>query len=240
MLMPKPEAVWVVRATLWKGMPEQCWEKGCVAVGWTGLGDLRQWETREALKDAYRAAYPAATKDEAVHGVGMLWALSHEILPGHWVVTPDSEGKLMVGEVTRGYHYSKSALGEKAPHVVSVKWLARVERKVLDDRLRRTLRCRLIVFRVRDPEPIIQAVLQQTDTGPLPFPPVAAEVRELVRKAVGKNWKRTEAATITKIIIPVLEKLGWDRLDEIELEYFGWKGQRGRSAVQGRQTLRVH
>jgi len=194
MLMPKPEAVWVVRAGVpgWKGMPEQCWEKGCVAVGWTGLGDLRQWETREALKDAYRAAYPAATNDEAVHGVGMLWALSHEILPGHWVVTPDSEGKLMVGEVTRGYHYSKSALGEKAPHVVSVKWLARVERKVLDDRLRRTLRCRLIVFRVREPEPIIRAVVQQTDTGVPPFPPVAGEVQELVRKAVGKTGNESK------------------------------------------------
>ncbi|MCX7597906.1 MAG: hypothetical protein N2512_03425 [Armatimonadetes bacterium] len=219
--MNKPRAVWVVRASLWDGMAEECWQKGCVGIRCEGLGDLQGLSTRDALRDAYRSAYPQSTPGQLAAALGVLWAFSHEISVGDWVVTPAGR-ELLVGKVTRGYRYSKAVLGARAPHVVDVDWMARLARDKLPNTLARRLQGRTTVYQLREAEKLVAMVsdrpLARVNAG------AAQEVCALAATVSQAPWKHTEAATISKIIIPVLEKLGWDNINEIEHQYPVGKG----------------
>lgn len=213
--MMSPERVWVVRTTLWEGMPEDCWEKGCAAIGESTLEDLREYETREALAKAWRRANRWASKSLVSNWVGQMWTFSRSILRGHWVVTPDSEGMLMVGVATGGYRHTQRPLGPDAAHIIPVRWIARVERRRLHYNVRYSLRSHLTVFELPRFGSLVRAVLGEC---PAPRKQVSA-VKRLISESVRGDWTRTEAATIAKLVLPVLEKLGWNKIYEIEQEY---------------------
>ena len=49
------------------------WNAKVVALGWSALGDLRQYPERENLVEAYKKAYPDASLGQCRNNVTQLW-----------------------------------------------------------------------------------------------------------------------------------------------------------------------
>lgn len=126
---------WLVSAgkdgELWSAF----WLEKLVAIGWSELGDLSQYEKRADLTTAHQNAYPQSNSRQRGGDVGHLWDFCNGIQPGELVFVRSYAALIGIGEVQGGYEYASpnSALrkrlrseffGEDFPHIRRVRWLS--------------------------------------------------------------------------------------------------------------------
>ena len=211
--MERPEHVWVVRLALKADMPAVCLERGAVGIGATEMSDLSAHASLEEMRTAYRRACPDKTLGQLSQAMRTLWTFSHRIGARDWVVSPLGGEELAVGAVSSAYAYDPKAIGEYAPHVVRVSWFGRrVQRSDLSQAAQQTLKSAgHTVFSFDRYAEEVARLVGPDDNGRVDVD----EAVDIARVAAEAHWHRSEAATVSTVIRPMLEALGWDKFEGI-------------------------
>ena len=103
---------------------DECLENGHIRVGWEKVGDLRQYEDYDELREAfYEAYYPDThdTEQKITEKSGELWTLT-QLKPGDLVVANRGKNEVLaVGEVLEpGYEWKPEY--DEFNHAVRVDW----------------------------------------------------------------------------------------------------------------------
>ncbi|MEW6662105.1 MAG: AAA family ATPase [Bacillota bacterium] len=100
-----------------------CLANGYICVGWDEIGDLREFESKEAFRQRFIEVYSSDYnhhKPTITKKVNELWTLM-ELEPGDLVVANQGTGKVLaIGEVVEPYEWLQER--EKYAHVVHVRW----------------------------------------------------------------------------------------------------------------------
>ncbi len=106
------------KARLW----EECREGGYICVGWSNVGDLRRFRSREEPAAALRSKYYSNSPSTASRKAKELWALI-QLEPGDQVVANKGIDKVVaVGTVKKsGYRY-RTQRRDDYRHTVAVDW----------------------------------------------------------------------------------------------------------------------
>lgn len=112
----------------------QARDKGFVCIGWTKLGDLSRFKTREALKEAMAKAWPEWKPKTVSSCYGQVWRFAHEIKVGDPVVLPiKATREIAIGRVSGEYRFSgegSDLFARDYANVRDVQWLKVVQRTV--------------------------------------------------------------------------------------------------------------
>jgi len=121
-------------------------EKGCVALGFDGVGDFSTLETLDALKGALRKTYPAQSKVQNASAAGVAHRFRTVIKRGDHVVTYDPATRLYhVGVTVGDYEYAPGHVTDYA-HIRRVRWEREVSRDVLSPDVRNSLGSTISLF----------------------------------------------------------------------------------------------
>lgn len=212
--MQEPSRLWGVRGRKLPRIFDRWRELGVAAVYWSELKDLATYQDRKAIRQELERR--GESRQVAGLHAGELWRFAHEIEPGHWVLTPAKRGRVWVGVVRSRYQYDPSRLGRKAPHLVEVEWLGEVDRAKFPASVRKSLESLLTVFDLSRHIDTAWPILRDIVDGE----PSLEKVLEVIQKAEEAKWdKRNEAETRTKVVVPVVEALGWSRWGEWHADY---------------------
>ena len=109
---------------------DDCLQGGYICVGWDAVGDLSQFESKEAFRARFEEAYPyKGHLAEAKRKGNELWMLK-ELEPGDLVVANRGMGRVLaLGEVVQpGYRWADER--PECRHTVAVKWDTTYEQSV--------------------------------------------------------------------------------------------------------------
>lgn len=109
---------------------DDCRQEGYICVGWDEVGDLSQFESKEAFLARFEETYPYDGRlAQAKRKGNELWRL-RELEPGDLVVANRGTGRVLaVGEVVEpGYRWADERT--EGRHTVAVKWDAAPERSI--------------------------------------------------------------------------------------------------------------
>jgi restriction system protein len=126
----KETTVWGIHAGAKAEADALFLKKGCIALGWTRMGDLAVLSpTRAAFRGRFEECYPE-TKPGAIAAVaGVPFRFVHEMKTGDIVVYPSKvDRQVHLGEVTGPYRYDPSGDSTGYCHRREVKWLRAVPR----------------------------------------------------------------------------------------------------------------
>ncbi|QSB06028.1 CBS domain-containing protein [Natronoglycomyces albus] len=117
------QSVWLISFNLTERV-EASLEMGRAIVAWENIGDLRGFESREALHFALAADEPSRDEDVVAAWASQLWAFYTHIRPGDLVVMccQSSPPRVSIGRVTGDYTYDASQPPEMR-HARPVEWL---------------------------------------------------------------------------------------------------------------------
>jgi restriction system protein len=104
-------------------------KKDCVAVGWSGVGDLGVLSAdREAFKAKVAAVYPEKKSGAVANNAGQLFRFVHELKVGDVIVYPSKmDRRVHLGKITGPYRYDHDLEGGY-PHLRPVRWVQAVPR----------------------------------------------------------------------------------------------------------------
>jgi 5-methylcytosine-specific restriction protein B len=111
---------------------DECLEGGYICVGWDRVGDLREFESKEAFRSRFEQEFWGEYKNNAskiTEKANEVWTL-RELEPGDIVVANKGISKVLaVGEVVEpGYEWSDER--EHYRHLVRVKWDTSYEKQI--------------------------------------------------------------------------------------------------------------
>jgi len=82
-------ALWLVRAGAHGGFEKKFLEENRIYLTWDGLShDLGALKNRGQLCALLEKVYPDSPKGRIANNLGQIWAFSHRINKGDWVVLP--------------------------------------------------------------------------------------------------------------------------------------------------------
>ena len=99
-----------------------------IAIGWKEMGDLSKIAAdREAFREKYLEAFPAAKRGSINTSAGMLFRFVHEMQIGDYVVFPSKSDRMVnIGTVESAYRFASKASEYKQQR--EVKWLKHLPR----------------------------------------------------------------------------------------------------------------
>ena len=126
--------LWVVHIANHEPTALRAQSEGFICIGWTKIGDLTPYDTREKMKAAYRIAFPEATDAHIRSSYGQVFRFAHEMEVGDPVVYPVKGSRdILIGEITGPYRWAsddKKLVENDYCNVRKVKWLRTVPRIV--------------------------------------------------------------------------------------------------------------
>jgi restriction system protein len=115
--------LWVVRAGRYGEQEEGALQYNVATIGWNELTDLSSVRSKEALRELYEKAYPAAKKMTIANEVGQIWRFVDGIQPDDLIILPlKLRPVVAIGRVTGPYQYRED-LSPNIRHVRPVQWL---------------------------------------------------------------------------------------------------------------------
>lgn len=141
--------MWMVRAKSDGSLFQPFVDKGLVAIGWSELGDLGQFETRETLVEELRERYPGRRTGWYANAGGMLWRFSNELQADDGVVSYERTRRVYaVGKLQGDYTFDPD-FDPAYPNVRRVKWRAmEISRDTLATATKNSLGSTLTLFRL--------------------------------------------------------------------------------------------
>lgn len=126
------ETLWVVHIGRQDGLPTRARDEGFVAIGWPRLGDLRQYKTRDAMREAMKRAWPNWSEHRVRACYGQVFRFAHKMQVGDPVVFPiKATREIAIGRISSDYRYHPNyheTDGEDYPNFRDVEWLKIVPR----------------------------------------------------------------------------------------------------------------
>lgn len=219
-------AIWLVRAGRHGEHEARFFDENRVYLTWGQSNrDLGKVASLEDMYAHVRELYPDASAGKVGNHGRQLWAFTHRIKKGDWVVTPSKfKPSINFGEVVSDYRYNaKSA--DPYYHYRDVKWFARdVPRSVIDQDLLYTLGAFLTVCQVtrNDAEARLKTLAQSNwvrVTGAAASAVVAEDEAEV---AAAPDLAYLARDQIAKLIIQKFKGHGLERLVEAVLKAQGY------------------
>ncbi len=140
---------WMVRCGRFGRSFDDFRERSMVAIGWRAVGDLSVYQTRAAMTDAVRHAYPTFKEQAVAQSAGQLYRFAREFSIGDRVVTYDPRARqYLCGEITGSYRYVPSEEQEGHSNQRTVKWAQEISRDSLSDAAQNTLGSTLTIFNI--------------------------------------------------------------------------------------------
>ena len=170
-------AMWMVRAESDGSLFQPFIMRGVVAIGWSDVGDLHRFSSRDEILAEVRKQYPDWKQRAHIATASMLHRFSREIQPKDGVITYDRIRRVYaVGNTKDGYRFGRD-FNADYPNVRNVDWTAtEVSRDRLSTPTRNTLGSTLTLFRIPDPaESDILRATQGVDKAPPPEEPTEDE-----------------------------------------------------------------
>jgi restriction system protein len=117
-------ALWLVRAGSHGEHEQRFLDKNRVYLTWHGLkADLGKCRNKKDLMDLLQETYPDADKGRLKNHTNQIWAFSHRLEQGDWIVLPSKlRSAIHIGEITGGYSFDEGA-DDPYFHSRPVKWL---------------------------------------------------------------------------------------------------------------------
>lgn len=139
---------WMIRAGNSGRYFDDFEDSKCVAIGWNDLGDLRQYATAEALREAYIHHFGNAKPGRTANAVAMIRKFRDDIQQGDLIVTYSQEYReYLVGEDQGQYEFrSEEELVGEFASIRKVKWHGRISRDQLSQSARNSLGSVLTLF----------------------------------------------------------------------------------------------
>ncbi len=138
---------WMVRAGR-GGVYIEDFEKGFVAIGWGGLGNLEQYKTTEELREKYIEIWGDEKPSRTSNAVAMILKFRDKIKKGDYLISYNSEAREYLFGVDKGeYQYRENVIGSY-PQLRVVEWKGKVERDLLSSGAKNSLGSVLTLFSV--------------------------------------------------------------------------------------------
>jgi restriction system protein len=129
----------MVRAGQGAVLFERFKEMGRVAIGWSDMGSLMPFKTREQIAERYRQTWPDENAYQVGQNAGQMYRFRSEIAKGDIVITYNPASRVyLVGEVDGDYVWDTS-FDEHFPNCRPVKWQGEVSRDHLTPTTRNSL-----------------------------------------------------------------------------------------------------
>lgn len=145
---------WMIRAGEGGRFADEFKEQNAVAIGWNELGDLRNYPTTEAIRDAYIQLWGNAKPSRTNNAVAVIRKFRDSIKTGQMVITYNTELRVYhVGEAIGDYQFQMTDIhkvGEYV-HTRQAKWLGDVRRDSLSQSTRNSLGSTLTLFSLSKP-----------------------------------------------------------------------------------------
>lgn len=114
--------LWVVKGGRGGIREERFLARSVIGIGWGEVGDLASYPDREALRAAYRGAFPSRSDAHVSTQVAQLWAFGSRMEPGDAVVVPFlTRREIAIGQISGPYRWMPDG-DPDMPHVRDVFW----------------------------------------------------------------------------------------------------------------------
>lgn len=138
MTAPNPfdghDTLWVLHISKDETTAIRARDEGFVCIGWSKLGDLNQYPTRDALKEAMLKTWPDWKPKKVYSCYGQVFRFAHEMKVGDPVVLPIKQTReIAIGRIADEYRYAPEGSDFRKldyANLRDVEWLAVVERTV--------------------------------------------------------------------------------------------------------------
>ena len=141
--------MWMVRAESDGSLFQPFIEKGLVAIGWTDVGDLGRFDSREALVTELREKYPGRSAGWYANAGGMLYRFSKELQAEDGVVSYDRTRRVYAVGKLQGEYTFDPEFDRAHPNVRRVDWNAmEVSRDTLATATKNSLGSTLTLFQL--------------------------------------------------------------------------------------------
>ena len=140
---------WMVRAGEGGRLFED-FEKGYIAVGWGGLGNIATLDNREKINTAYAEQFPDQKPSRRHNAAAMLHKFRNVMANGDIAITYDPQSRqYLIGEIAGDYLYQPDLVGDY-PQTRPMNWLGKVSRDALKPKTRNSLGSTLTLFALKD------------------------------------------------------------------------------------------
>ena len=97
-----------------------------IYLTWSGFSDdLSAFDSQSALRERLAAVYPGSTRAKLLNWRSQIWAFSHEMEKGDWVVVPlKGQPYVAVAEILGDYEHDAKA-EDPYYHSRRLKWIAK-------------------------------------------------------------------------------------------------------------------
>lgn len=141
---------WMIRAGEGGRLFDDFETRQCVAVGWNDLGDLREYDSHEALRQAFIEHFGNAKAGAVANAVAMIRKFRDDIQAGDYMITYSPELRQYLVGIDQGEYAFMSPqqqVGDYA-NIRRVEWQGKVSRDDLAQATRSSLGSTLAVFRL--------------------------------------------------------------------------------------------
>lgn len=196
---------WMVRAGRDAMFIDDFREKGRVSIGWSALGTLSGYRTRDELAHGVAQHWPEWHRQAQAMATGQVWRFKSEIQTGDTVVTYDpSLRSYLVGEVTGSYTLDPSSAEQ--PNVLPVNWKGEVSRDLLSASTKNSLGAISTIFLV-PPDAAADLARALTSQKPAEQPEVVAAEEEQIAEDM--------QAKALEFVKDRAAKLDWDQMQRL-------------------------
>ena len=200
-------------------------ENNYVGIGWSGLGDLRQYADREALKQALATCYPNKKPGSRPVDAGILFRFAYEMKAGDIVVYPSKSDRMInIGRFTGEYDYV-STDQDDYPNRRGVKWLGHFPRSDFSQSALNEVGAFITVFHIQGHANEFLAkigVAKATVTAIKDEPLEEAQDDDAATAAVSKQAETTTGDFVIRQLMAMLDGYEFERFVAHLLECMGY------------------
>src|ERR1039458_888480 len=176
--------VWVVRAGRNAAYASEFLNGGRVAIGFD-VHESVEGSTWEELSGKVGKTMTDASPVAVGLAVGALFRLANDFEVGDYVLTPETGGNILAGEITGPYEFDPAPASEDYSHTRPVRWFARIPRSSLSEDMRRTLGSIMTLFKPGLQGELIERLDALKDApAPGPSPVVINEAQGVVAPGI--------------------------------------------------------
>jgi restriction system protein len=220
------QVLWVVHIGKDAIAASRALQEGFVCIGWTDIGDLSPYNTRDKMKAAMQKAYPSWSQNKINSCYGQTFRFAHEMKPREPLVYPiKGSTDIAIGRIAGPYRWASNdpqLVKADYANVRPVEWVRTVPRTEFSQAALHSFGSFSSVTRSDDYLEEVRSVLTGEATAPVTHtevPPVDQDDVEpehnLYESALQetedyllKGWQRT-GAKFEEVVAAVFEALGY-------------------------------
>ncbi len=131
-----------------------------VCIGWKGLGDLTNIETKNDLRNHYLSLYPDINKYALGQNVSQIWMFKNEIKIGDYIVYFD-RNVAHIGRIIGNYEFISNPVDQDNDYVNNrkVEWIKDIPYKDLPEDYRNSAKTQKSIFRLNSYKSLINDII---------------------------------------------------------------------------------